>query len=299
MSYAALRPTGRTGWRFRFGFLRGRASCPTELGTIKMQKLGALVVICASFLGGYSAHAQSFMLSPGTIVFEDRTHSAELLIANMGDRQTLMRIEAANFVMDENGQLKDVAKSAVRSSAEDMLRFSPRQFELRPGDNQTVRIGLRKPANLPNGEYRVHLRVVNVASGKPPAQIAGKNGDMSFVIPINIARAVRVLVRQGVTAGTASVVALSARHRGDNIVVAATFQRSGGGSSSGAYSIVAPSATTVMAKGALTIYADRSTRTVEQKIPRSVLNGENTLCLLYTEDGVKTEKRFCTKIASG
>jgi len=63
--------------------------------------------------------------------------------------------------MEEDGSLKELAATdtllAGESFADDYIRYTPRVVILEPRVAQTVRLQLRKPADLPAGEYRSHL----------------------------------------------------------------------------------------------------------------------------------------------
>jgi P pilus assembly chaperone PapD len=245
-----------------------------------------------------SLPAQSFMLSPGSIFFEGDVRSAELLVANTHDKKSIFRIETASFLMFANGTLAEVADSSVALNARDIVRFSPRQFELAPGETQTVRIGLRMPPGLPAGEYRIHLRVLQVAEGAGAPAAPTTARDMGMVIPINIARAVRVIVRHDVLAGTAAVSRVAASRSSDGILLTAVLTRSGAGSSSGTYSIGIPGAADSAATGAINIYSDLGQRTVTRAIPAAAMKGQHAICFRYT-DGGAAETRNCVNVPSG
>ena len=60
----------------------------------------------------------------------------------------------------------------MRLSAADLVRYSPRQVELAPGEVQTVRIQIRKPEGLKDGEYHSHLVFQGYLRSSPlPVQI--------------------------------------------------------------------------------------------------------------------------------
>lgn len=257
-----------------------------------------LHVCLLSLMVSPSLPAQSFMLSPGSIVFEGDVRSAELLVANTHDKKSIFRIETASFLMLGNGTLAEVARSDVALDASGMVRFSPRQFELAPGETQTVRIGLRTPPGLPAGEYRVHLRVSQVADDTNGPATPATSQEVGVVIPINIARAVRVLVRHGVTAGTATVSGVTATRTADGILFSAMLTRTGRGSSSGSYSIGIPGATDSAATGSINIYSDLGERTVTRSIPATAMKGKSVVCFLYT-DGKAAETRHCANVPGG
>jgi P pilus assembly chaperone PapD len=99
-------------------------------------------------------------VAPTRVVFDARAREADVLLTNRGTEERTYRIELEDRVMDSSGKLSVAAN--VPSSAKGMIRFSPRQVRLQPGQSQIVRIQLRKPATLGEGEYRSHLRIAEV-----------------------------------------------------------------------------------------------------------------------------------------
>jgi hypothetical protein len=117
--------------------------------------------------------------------------------------------------------------------SDDMLRYSPRQVVLAPGEAQTVRVLLRRPADLLQGEYRSHLqfdRVPDMSSNsidtighKVESNAVGV--DLKALIGVSIP----VIVRQG---GTSAAVTLAGPHllptqTGKGPVLAVDLQRTG------------------------------------------------------------------------
>jgi len=253
-----------------------------------------VLVISAIYAAPATVAAQSFMMVPGTIVFEGRTRSAEIIVQNTADRRAVFQVEPVGFVSDEAGQLREVSVGDLPRGAADMVRFSPRQFELRAGENQTVRIGLRKPASLAPGEYTVHLRVRQLASANAPSAIDAPD-ESRVVIPISIARAVRVTIRHNVAAGQAEITAFSARRMGSEVAVSATLLRSGSGSASGEYVIAAPGGVEPAAKGSVRVHSEMSRRVLERRIPLASLAGSDSVCLIYS-DTFGEARRYCTAI---
>src|SRR5690606_39210727 len=75
-----------------------------------------------------------------------------------GIESTTYRLALVNRRMSETGGFTDIDQPLPGEQfADEMLRFSPRQVTLAPGASQTVRIMVRKPSNLAEGEYRSHL----------------------------------------------------------------------------------------------------------------------------------------------
>jgi P pilus assembly chaperone PapD len=99
------------------------------------------------------------MLYPTRVEMERNQRAAQVELVNRGLSPESYRISIVNRRMTETGQIvpADSAEPDERF-ASDILRYSPRQVTLKAGESQTVRISLRKPAGMANGEYRSHLQ---------------------------------------------------------------------------------------------------------------------------------------------
>ena len=92
------------------------------------------------------------------MVFEARTRSAKVTLANRGSATATFRISLIDMAMDDFGQMGQAApEDTSLPSAKNLIRYAPRQIDIAPGATQVVRLSLRKPANLADGEYRSHM----------------------------------------------------------------------------------------------------------------------------------------------
>jgi P pilus assembly chaperone PapD len=114
---------------------------------------------CAALLLALSWPAQAeLMLHPTRIVFDKNQRAAQVELINNGSKPASYRISLVNRRMTDAGQFEPAdTPGEGEHFADGMLRYSPRQVTLQPGTAQTVRIMLRKPADLAEGEYRSHL----------------------------------------------------------------------------------------------------------------------------------------------
>jgi P pilus assembly chaperone PapD len=82
-----------------------------------------------------------------------------------------------------------------------MIRFSPRQVVLEPGKSQVIRLGLRKPSNLKDGEYRSHMlfRAIPQNAGKSVQKDAKKPSGISISLTAIVGISIPVIVRHGAT----------------------------------------------------------------------------------------------------
>jgi hypothetical protein len=144
------------------------------------------------------------MLFPTRVVLEKNQRAAQVELINQGTTPATYRIQLVNRRMGENGEIIPVTSAAPGENfAEPLLRFSPRQVTLEPGASQTVRIMLRKPADLAVGEYRSHLQFDRVADTAATSSVETVNqaGDKAIGISITalVGASIPVIVRQGDT----------------------------------------------------------------------------------------------------
>jgi len=110
------------------------------------------IIINQSFAAG------QLMITPTRVVFEGSDRSAQVNVVNTGNATETYRIAFVEKRMTENGDFEAIKTPKHDDKlASNMIRFSPRQVILPPGKSQTIRLMLRRPKNIQDGEYRSHL----------------------------------------------------------------------------------------------------------------------------------------------
>lgn len=127
----------------------------------------ALFFLLATALQGTAPTSLSGQLavSPERVLFQGRSRTQELSLTNPGAVPATYRLDFQCLAMGEDGRLHQV-ESLPRNAAP-LLRLSSRQVTLQPGERQTVRIILRKPSDLPEGDHRIHLRMQAIPTPDP------------------------------------------------------------------------------------------------------------------------------------
>ena len=144
------------------------------------------------------------------IVMEKNQRAAQVELMNNGTAPETYRINLVNRRMGETGEFIAIeAPGPGDQFADPLLRYSPKQVTVQPGTSQTVRILLRKPADLATGEYRSHLqfdRVADAAGASSVEQVRtpGDNG-IGVVITALVGASIPVIVRQGDTQASATL----------------------------------------------------------------------------------------------
>lgn len=181
---------------------------------------------------GQSARAE-LMLHPTRLVFDKNQRAAQIELINNGTTPATYRISLVNRRMTENGQFEAIDGAAPGERfADPMLRYSPRQITLQPGSAQTVRVMLRKPADLADGEYRSHLQFELLPEAEGATSIESQAGgkDIGVVLNTLVGASVPVIVRHGATAATVRLSSLALAREGKQPVLSLQFEREGNSS---------------------------------------------------------------------
>ena len=120
---------------------------------------GALALSSAAMVSTPAA-AQGDLLVAPTRVILDGSRGTEVILSNIGSEEATYRIGLELRRMLDNGRLEPVEQTDANDAEEaalGMIRYAPRRITLPPGQPQAVRLAARPGADLPDGEYRVHM----------------------------------------------------------------------------------------------------------------------------------------------
>ena len=182
------------------------------------------------------------MLHPTRIVFDKNTRAAQIELINNGNKPASYRISLVNRRMTEAGQF-EAAESEQDGErfADAMLRYSPRQVTLQPGTAQTVRVMLRKPSDLAEGEYRSHLQFDKLPETEGTASIEHQGtGATQIGVVLNalVGAAVPVIVRHGASSASVKLAGLTlGKDEARHAQLALQFEREGNNSVYGDVSV--------------------------------------------------------------
>jgi len=153
-----------------------------------------------------SGGAGDLLVAPTRVVFEGRKRAAEVSLSNVGQTRATYRISLVRMEMDEGGGVRDRPLDPSSENLQSLFRFSPREVTLEPQESQTVRIQVRKPAELPTGEYRLHMLFRAVP---PPAEAAPLPTEAPKELSIKLTAiygvAIPLIIRQGETSAKVSI----------------------------------------------------------------------------------------------
>jgi fimbrial chaperone protein len=120
----------------------------------------ALHILLVGILLSFFTFVQANLLvTPKRIVFDERDRTHQVVLINASNQTRSYRLEWVEQQQIDGGayRLLKEEEAQGRKKASDIMRFSPRQVRLGPGERQIVKILARRSAKMAPGEYRSHL----------------------------------------------------------------------------------------------------------------------------------------------
>lgn len=144
--------------------------------------------------------AQGDLLVAPTRVILDGSRGTEVILSNIGSEEATYRIGLELRRMADDGRLEPVERTdatAAEEAALGMIRYAPRRITLPPGQPQAVRLAARPGANLPDGEYRVHMSFKAIPKPREATEQAENASGVSIqLIPV-YGVTIPIIVRHG------------------------------------------------------------------------------------------------------
>lgn len=258
----------------------------------------------------FDVHAQGagdLLVAPTRVELEGRKRLAEVTLVNKGSVEATYRISFQNMHMTEEGRYEVIEEpKAGEKFADDIIRYAPRQVRLKAGESQTIRLMLRKPKGLEDGEYRSHLLFRAVPpddTGRSIEDVKGSNKSLSVKLTPVFGISIPVIARHGkLVDGTATISNISLTPLKDQPAqdddhtlynFSAVFNRSGDTSLYGDVKIIHNGTIIGQLKG-ISTFAPYAKRQVDFSfnMPKSLSSGES-LTVVY-HDKKDEEKVYAT-----
>lgn len=156
----------------------------------------ALILLSFFALMPVAAQAARVDILPRKIVLDDRQRSADITILNLSDKPSFIRVSMISYRQDEKGLYEELEVPLNPAfDPETAVRLSPRQFSLPAGGRQKIRLAVQKPGDLPDGEYRFHIKTISFDEEDSSVRRSTKNNSMA--VKMNVAVVIPVVVRKG------------------------------------------------------------------------------------------------------
>ena len=132
----------------------------------------------------------------------------EVVLNNIGTETATYRISVELRRMTPDGQLVEVDPAQVTDAekiAQDMIVYAPKRVTLQPNQPQSIRVGVRPPEKLPDGEYRVHLLFRAIPQPKPITEAKSETSGIAIELRPVYGITIPVFVRSGQLAAQAGI----------------------------------------------------------------------------------------------
>ena len=164
-----------------------------------IKRIGCIMaLLMTAFLMRPAPAKADLALTPVRVVFEGRERSAIVELLNLTDHTNTYRMQWLHMkAKPEGGYETEFLKGPDTDphSVANMVIFTPRQVTIEPHGHQVVRLSLRRPADLPPGEYRAHMALIRVANDEVSQDPNAKGVELSM--NVNIGFSIPVIVRSG------------------------------------------------------------------------------------------------------
>jgi hypothetical protein len=156
------------------------------------------------------AVAQGDLLIAPTRLVLDGRRGGEVMLVNVGGEEATYRVDLELRRMTPEGELvpiEDLEANVSEKAALEMIRYAPRRVVLPPNQPQAIRISARPGADLPDGEYRVHMSFAalpKVQAIAPADDAAAAGGFAINLVPI-YGITMPIIIRKGELEVTAAL----------------------------------------------------------------------------------------------
>jgi len=166
----------------------------------------ALALAAAAIAAPAPVHANDLLVAPTRVVLNG-SRGTEVILNNIGTEEATYRISLELRRMTPDGGLEEVEiPNETEESALGMIRYAPRRVVLPPNQPQAIRIGVRAPQGLSDGEYRVHMLFRAIPRPRPVTAEAEDTGEgfQIRLIPI-YGVTIPIIIRHGNLTATAAI----------------------------------------------------------------------------------------------
>jgi P pilus assembly chaperone PapD len=201
----------------------------TSLALAPWRRVLMAVLLLAGFASAAGA-AGDLLVAPTRVIFERNVRNAEITLTNIGIQAATYRISLELKRMTSDGRLEDVTTpSDIDVLTKSMIRFAPRKIQLLPNQPQQIRISVRKPDNLADGEYRVHMlfRAVPEESLEPVSPVATETQGIAIQLQPIYGITIPIFIRQGDLQATPGLGKITKTKIDDQSVLAVDVTRTG------------------------------------------------------------------------
>ncbi len=141
-------------------------------------KFRIFVIVVLLVFMTYPSHAD-ILITPTRVVFGERDRVQEVILVNTTNESRTYALTWLEMKQQSNLGYKklDDDEAEVFAKASDFVRFTPRRITLQPGENQRIKLLLRRTSNSQNKDYRSHLKFTVIPNSVLQDNLNKENDD--------------------------------------------------------------------------------------------------------------------------
>ena len=231
--------------------------------------LGA-IALCTCLTAAQAGGPGDLLVAPTRLELNG-FRGTEVVLNNIGAETATYRVSVELRRMTPDGDLVDVDPAQASDGeklAEEMIAYAPRRVTLEPNQPQSIRIGVRPPPNLPDGEYRVHLLFRAIPDPRPVTAAQNPTEGLAIELTPIYGVTIPVIVRAGQLSAQAGIAGAKLTVDNGKPAVAVELTRAGNRSLYGDVQLFKPgSSTPVVVVTGVAIYAELNRRSIVLTAP--------------------------------
>lgn len=151
--------------------------------------------VCVFAISSVPAFA-NILITPTHIVFDDRQRFADVTLANTSNKVQAYELSWVLYKMTEGSGTYTTDGVNPKVDLSDFIRFAPRRVTLPPASKQKIRLSFKRPADILEGDYHIHLKFQVSPTEEEP--IVDRPIEKAVVhVSINVNYTIPVVVRIG------------------------------------------------------------------------------------------------------
>jgi hypothetical protein len=171
--------------------------------------------------------AGDLMITTTRVVLDDKKRSTDVTLINRGTKEATYRVILKKMRMLEDGKYEDIddkhPPQPGEAFADDVIRYSPRQVTLKPGESQLVKFAMKGVGNIAAGEYRSHVLFQGNPEESQGTNIEQQSSDNKKIsvrlVPI-YGISIPIIVRHGDLTATATLGGASVKDKKLQVTIA-------------------------------------------------------------------------------
>ena len=241
---------------------------------VKTCCIGLATIATAMIMPNLPAQAAGDLLVAPTRWVLDGDRGTEVILNNIGSETATYRISLELRRMTADGRLEEVTEeqaNEIEQAAKAMIRYAPRRVTLPPNQPQAIRLGVRAPEGLPDGEYRAHLLFRAIPDARSVTDQAVPEGGFTIALTPIYGVTIPIIIRYGNLQATAAIANGRMEKNADGQAFAFDLSRSGNRSTYGEIRITKPGIDEpVMIARGIAAYPEVTKRTVSLPVPPEI-----------------------------